>query len=40
MSSKEQLIEVPPNNALHMQTTPVIILAKARMPPYAGFKLA
>jgi len=30
----------PPNNTLHLQTTAVIILAKARMPPYASFKLA
>jgi hypothetical protein len=30
----------PTNNALHSQTTPVIILAFARMPPYASFKLA
>jgi hypothetical protein len=31
---------VQPNNALHLQTTAVIILASARMPPYASFKLA
>lgn len=28
------------NNALHLQIAPVIILAFARMPPYAAFKLA
>ena len=31
---------MPPNNALHLQTAPVIILASARMLPYASFKLA
>ena len=29
-----------PNNALHLQTAPVIILAFARTAPYAIFKLA
>ena len=29
-----------PNNALHLQTTPVIFLASARMPPYAGFQVS
>ena len=33
-------LTVPPNNALHLQTTPVIILASARMPPYAGFQVS
>jgi hypothetical protein len=32
--------QVPSNNALHLRTTPVIILASARMPPYAGFQVS
>ena len=32
--------QVPSNNALHLQTAPVTLLASARTAPYASFKLA